>query len=256
MKRLSDKSVLTIVNEYDAENFAKVVEFLDYTALLPEDLGKLYEMHHKAISPHLTTSSLRVAAGLYVLCFKHLALGTASLFRLYSAQAWRETRAAVEAAGVAHAIQTNPDYFKIFKEDDGSEKTRKVVRNTFKSNVLFPSSVPALEALKTYYDIASQLSHTNTISFVQHLGDSATEGQRSFSFQDIQPENIAAQLPKMLFWTCQSHLAILVAADNVFPELPADMEPFRKQRSEFFQKLNRFSEKHKSSFSLPPSSNA
>jgi hypothetical protein len=251
MNQLPANSIFTIVREYDAENYQQVVGFLDYAALLPDDLAKLYEIHRQAITPHLTTSPARVAAGLYVLCLKHLVLGVTSLFRLYSAPAWRETRAAVEAAGIAHAIQTAPAHFKVFSEDDGSERARRLARNTFKSDVIFPQDVPVLRALKVFYDVASQLSHTNSITFIQHINSTGTAGQQQFAFQDIPREAMASRLPKLVFWTCQAHLAILTAADQVFSGLPADLDAFKKERAYIFGKLSRFNEKHNSSLAVP-----
>jgi hypothetical protein len=185
-----------------------------------------------------------VATGLYALCLKHLVVGVTSLFRLYSASAWRETRAAVEAAGMAHAIQTNASHFKVFSEDDGSEPTRKLARTTFRSDVIFPKDIPVLKVLKDFYDVASQLSHTNSITFVQHLNNNATPGQQEFAFQDIPRDTIAGQLPKLLFWTCRAHLAILTASDVVFDGLPADLESFNRERTCVFERLDRFNEKH------------
>lgn len=123
---LSNNSAIATVNTMDVVNFDGISRQLGSAALLPDDVEKLYVMHYEAITPHLTTTEARTAGALFVLCRKHLVLGTLSLFRLYSAQTFRETRAAVEAAGIAHAIQTDPNSFKVLSEDDGSEQARKL----------------------------------------------------------------------------------------------------------------------------------
>jgi len=242
---LSQDSVVGMVNGYDVHNFDQVKQFLKYAAMLPDDVAKLYTMHHEAISPHLTTSAARNAGALFVLCQKHLVLGTTALFRLYSAQMFRETRAAVEAAGIAHAIQTDATSFKVFTEDDGSEAARKLARNTFAPRLLFPKATTELSLLGDFYDTASRLSHTSGLTFVRHLSDSPTVGQMKFLYQDMQMQNMERELPKNVFWLCQAHLAILIAADVVFASTTgADLAKFAQERRDIFQRLNRFNAAH------------
>jgi hypothetical protein len=244
---LNQKSIVTTVNDYDIHNFDQAKQYLKYAALLPDDVANLYTMHYQAISPHLVTSAARNAGALFVLCQKHLVLGTTSLFRLYSAQMFRETRAAVEAAGIAHAIQTDSTAFKVFSEDDGSEAARRLARKTFAPRSLFPATVPQLALLSDFYDTASRLSHTSGLTFVRHLIESPTVGQMKFAYQDVQLENMNRDLPKQLFWLCQAHLGILLAADVVFKGLHADPTRFSQERKDVFERLNRFNISHDNS---------
>lgn len=241
---LNEDSVIATVNGFDAHNFDQVKEYLKYSALLPDDVANLYRMHHEAISPLLSASPARNAGALFVLCQKHLVLGTTSLFRLYSAQMFRETRAAVEAAGIAHAIQTDAKNFEVFSQDDGSEDARKLARRTFTSRALYPDSIPQLALLSDFYDTASRLSHTSGITFIRHLSDGKTVGQMKFAYQDIQMENMNRDLPKQLFWLCQAHLAILMAADVVFAGLDVDLSKFTQERKDVFERLQRFNAAH------------
>ncbi|NDJ12303.1 MAG: hypothetical protein EBY17_14085 [Acidobacteriia bacterium] len=241
---LNRDSVIATVNAFDAHNFDQLKEHLNSSALLPDDVVNLYTIHHEAISPLLNTSRARNAAALFVLCQKHLVLGTISLFRLYSAQMFRETRAAVEAAGIAHLIQTDAKSFEVFSQDDGSEAARKLARKTFTSRALYPSSIPQLALLSDFYDTASMLSHTSGITFVRHLSAGQTVGQMKFGYQDIQRENISRELPKQMFWLCNAHLAILMAADVVFAGLDVDLSKFRQKRKDIFERVQRFNAAH------------
>src|ERR1019366_3504598 len=242
---LNQKSIVTTVNDYDIHNFDQAKQYLKYAALLPDDVANLYTKHYQAISPHLTTSAARNAGALFVLCQKHLVLGTTALFRLYSAQMFRETRAAVEGAGIAHAIQTDAKSFKVFTEDDGSEEARKLARNTFAPRLLFPKATTELALLGDFYDTASRLSHTSGLTFVRHLSSSPTVGQMKFSYQDMQMQNMERELPKNVFWLCQAHLAILVAADVVFASTAgADLAKFKQERRDVFERLMRFNAAH------------
>jgi hypothetical protein len=245
----ANESVLQVVNEQDAHNFEGSRRSLGHMAALPEDVAKLYTIHHEAALPMLTPGPAPYAFGLYAACRKHLVLGAVSLFRLYSAQMARETRAAVEAAGIAYAIQTDPESFRVFKADDGrDEGARKNARRHFTSNRLFPSQVPKLESLKTFYDLNSNLSHTNWLTFVRQVDTTATPGQFGYSYQDLKKDRLPRDLPKFLVWLCMAHVAILLAADDVFANLAVDAGPFQSEREYVFEKLRRFDAQHKAQF--------
>jgi hypothetical protein len=242
-----NESALQVINEHDAHNFEGSRQFLGHMADLPEDVAKLYTIHREAILPGVTAGPVGYAFGLYTACRKHLVLGSVSLFRLYSAQTFRETRAAIEAAGLAYAIQTDPESHRIFKADDGRDKeARKTARKYFTSSRLFPPDVPKLASLKILYDLNSTFSHTNWLTFIRHVDENATPGQFEFLYQDIKNHRLPRDLPRFLIGLCYAHVAILTAADVVFPF--AHLEGFKKERMYVFEKLQRFDAQHKAQF--------
>ena len=131
-------------NEVDIRNFNAVYSALGAAAILPDDVAALYKMHYSAIERRLPDLASEIAGALYVGCHKHLILGVTALFRRYSAQAFRETRAAIEAAGIARAIRVDPENFHVFMEDEGTGKSRKTARERFTSRLLFPAEISQL----------------------------------------------------------------------------------------------------------------
>jgi hypothetical protein len=242
---LDKSSAISALNELDKVNFDGISKGLGALALLPDDVEKLYVQHYAAISEHLVAVEARSAGALFVLCRKHLALGTTSLFRLYSAQMYRESRSAVEAAGIARLIQADPVAWEVFRDDDGSEAARKKARKTFSPGVLFPKDNTQMQLLSDFYDTASRLSHTSGLTFVRHLSQATPSGGVSFSYQDIVATKVALELPMHVLTLCQTHLTILIAADIIFPDVKADLEPFRKERAVVFQRMLRFYTAHK-----------
>lgn len=237
---LNKDSAIGQLNEVDKANFDLITRDLGAMALLPDDIEKLYTKHYDIIGGELATTAARTAGALFVLCRKHLVLGATSLFRLYSAQMYRESRSAVEAAGIARLIQIDAESFKVFANDDGSEAARKLARNAFSPKFLFPRSVPDLRMLSDFYDTASRLSHTSGLTFVRHLSQETGTGQVQFAYQDLLPDNINRELPIHVLWLCQAHLLILVAADLIFPDIKADLEDFKRDRAAVFERLRRF----------------
>jgi hypothetical protein len=246
------KSPLRDLNDTDAYNFDLALRFFGTVTMLPEDVANLYLIHQDALSKAHLVESAQYAGGLYAACRKHLLLGTVALFRLYSAQMFRETRAAVEAAGLARAIQTDPENLRIFKANDGrNSAARKEARSTFTSSTLFPDTIPTFKSLKVFYADASELSHSTFLTFVRHLGETDQPGQFRFSCQDlVDKERVPRDLPTFLFWLCLAHIAILTAADAVFAEVPADFEFFKSERNVVFERVRRFDAQHKAAF--PP----
>jgi len=129
------KSRIKIQFETDEQNRKAVYESVGAAAALPDDLDELYALQYAAID--LQTYSAQVAGALYVACRKHLVLATTSLFRRYSSQAFRETRAAVETAGIAHAIRQDTECLQIFVDDQGSGASRAAARNRLKPGMIF-----------------------------------------------------------------------------------------------------------------------
>jgi len=134
---LDKSSAVGAVNEIDKANFDNISNGLGAMALLPDDVEKLYVQHQIIIGRHPISAEACAACALFVLGRKHLALGTTSLFRLYSAQMYRESRSAVEGAGIARLIQIDADSYKVFIDDDGSKNARKKTRKAFSPAALF-----------------------------------------------------------------------------------------------------------------------
>lgn len=117
-----DSPILKL-REQNQHNFDRINQGLGPIVRLPDDLSRLYE-HYQALLNRSVVGksvSIRAAATLYVLCHKHLALATSSLFELHAGQTFRETRAAVEAAAMAYAITTDELKFEIFAKNDRSQ---------------------------------------------------------------------------------------------------------------------------------------
>lgn len=100
---LPSTSPIQTLYEYDHANYLEVTRCLPGQSRLLDDLANLYQTLHGVLDPALAMSgkNARVAGVLYVQCFQHLVLASLALLRLYSKQAARETRAAVEAIGIA-----------------------------------------------------------------------------------------------------------------------------------------------------------
>jgi hypothetical protein len=252
---LAKDSAMLKANKLDKDNFENVSKAFGALSLLPDDVEKLYIQFHETIGPHLITPKARTAGVLFVLCRKHLTLGALSLFRLYSAQMYRESRAAIEAAGIARLIQVDPAAFKVFNEDDLSEEARKKSRKTFAPAKLFPKDKPQMHVLSDFYDTASRLSHTSGVTFVRHLTQ-PSGGTAQFSYQDIIATNVPHEFPIHLLSLCQTHLTILTAADEIFADIKADMEHFRREREVVFQRMARFFVKYRNTGPTSPPSSA
>lgn len=236
-------SLIASIYSSDASNFELAKRQLGGATLLPDDVLRLYRLQEKLVEPYLLPGSSQMAGCLYTLCSKHLVLGTLSLLRLHSTQACRETRAAVECAGIAYAIQRDPEKYKIFLNDTGDDETaRRLARRTFRTEIIFPEGEPGIHKLRFWYEQASQFSHTNKMTFVQHLSRRIPGSAKvSFNYQDITPENVGSLLPTMLIWLCMAHLEILLAADVVFGGVPAvELDAFNRERQLVCERVLRF----------------
>jgi hypothetical protein len=182
-------SEIAAVDAMDRANFDGLTKELGPAASLPDYVHRLYVLHSATVDPHLVTPQQRTAGALFIVCRKHLVLGTLALLRLYSAQMYRESRAAVEAAGIARLIVTDMEAFRIFSSDDGSAAAAKGARTVFKSKNLFPKADKILDVLYGHYDLASRLSHTSGLTFLRHLVAGSGTGQMTFTYQDIHKES-------------------------------------------------------------------
>lgn len=144
------ESLIKSLFETDEQNRKNVYKRLGQVVRLPDDVAELYELHRVAIAPQLQDAAAEIAAVLYAACRKHLALGITSLLRCYSSQAFRETRAAIEAVGIADTIRRDEESFRVFRQDR-DEASRKVARKQFRPANIF---VAKLKRLHKCYDKA------------------------------------------------------------------------------------------------------
>jgi len=227
--------VSTIITQFerDEENRKQVHAVLGYAADLPDDVANLYTAHHNAIASQLPDATAEIAAMLFARCRMHLVLGTTSLLRRFSSPAFRETRSAVEAAGIAYLIRQNPESFRIYQQDK-DETSRKKFKNHFTSSHLFAAP---MDALKEFYDKCSVLSHTNRRTSHPHVDFD----KEVFKYQDLDDP---ALLMNYLFWTCLSHIEILKVADHVFAgSTGTAIDNFKQERRRIAEKILRFNAK-------------
>jgi hypothetical protein len=230
--------------ETDEQNRKEVCARIGAAAALPDDLVRLYGLHYSAIATQLPDYPAQIAGTLYVACRKHLVLGITSLFRRYSSQAFRETRTAVEAAGIANAIRLSDESFRIFREDR-DEDSRKAARKRFIPARLF---VGELARLKEYYDKASELSHTNRRTFGPHLN----LGEGTFCYQDLRDADIPKLATNYLIWICVAHMTILEMADFIFSDAQGDLVvKFKRERRYLGEKIYRFNLQNEGSYYQP-----
>lgn len=224
----------------DRDNFDGIAKDCAQVAQFADQVHQLYVLHSDAIDPHLIAVQHKAAAALFIVCRKHLVLGALSLMRLYSAQMYRESRAAVEAAGIARLIVNDMAAFRIFSSDDGTQAATKKARDTFKTKVLFPNSVPILKTLYDHYDIASRLSHTSGLTFLRHIVTNPEPGSALFTYQDIHKDHLKRDVVQHFLWLCMAHLSILISADDTFGSVKAGLEEFRRGRAALFSRLVQF----------------
>jgi hypothetical protein len=224
--------------ETDEKNRTVVYKRVGAAVNLPDDVAELYEVQRIAMATQLPDAAAEIAAALFVTCRKHLILGMTALFRCFSSQAFRETRGAIEAAGIAGLIRQSEEAFRLFREDNDAV-SRKAARKYFTSGNMF---VGELAGLKKLYDDASERSHTNRRSLVRNI----RLPQAGFSFQDIRNEDIPHLFKNHLIWICGAHIKILEAADTVFPEGKGELiDKFLKERQRIGEKIWRFMEGNK-----------
>lgn len=233
------------LNVQDLHNYSESKKLLGPSSALADDLLKAYAIHDKALTPALRTRAQKIAAVLmHGLCQTHLVVGATCLFRLHTASAFRETRAALEVAGIAYAIQHNPGSLEIFLADEGEDaNARRAAQKTFKPENIFPYSHPLLKVLGNSYKLASQLSHTNSLTLRRHFGEQKPD-RVMFHHQDVDPKEAPVHLPKLFFWLCMSHLSILSLLDTVFDDAHYDLTAFRREREYVLDKFCRFNSGH------------
>ena len=219
----------------DENNRRQVAESMgDSVLALPKDVAGLYHQHYEAVRHSFSNKPATFAGLLYVSCCQSLTMAVMSLLRRYSSQAFRETRVAVETAGIAHEITKNDESFEVFLADRGDIQCRRVARNRFQAKTLFRDGAAALTA--AYYK-ASELSHQNRRSLITHVNSTAG----MYTFQDLPDHAIPLVATNHLLCICFTHMTILQVADSVFPDIENEaLLAFRKERQFVGERLARF----------------
>ncbi|MFZ0589610.1 MAG: hypothetical protein WAM39_03955 [Bryobacteraceae bacterium] len=251
-------SPLDELRAQDEHNYKEIRKAFENETLIADDVVRAYDLYRKAVEPHLANERMRVASAIVGgICGQHLIRGALSLFRLHSAQMFRETRSAVEAAGIAHAIQHDEKKLQIFLQDEGRPEQRRKARSTFRPRIIFPDDQPLLKILNDHYEVASLRSHTNVLNFVLHLSKSDEPGRLHIHAQDIPRKRLPQDFPLLLFWLCQAHVSILCCVEIIFPGLPStkQMSDFFHEHRYIFEKVQRFNQNHQSQLAqvaMPP----
>jgi hypothetical protein len=150
------KSPIDVLNEQDSKNYASIRRVFPNDTRLADDVLAAYDYCAEALQPHLETLADRIANALLTgICRHHLIRGATALFRVHAAQMFRETRSAVETAGIAYVVRRDPAMLNTFLEDDGREEQRRAAKNAFRPGNIFPKTEEVMRSLRSQYDLAS-----------------------------------------------------------------------------------------------------
>ena len=159
---------------------------------------------------------------------------------------FRETRAAVEAAGLAFCTMKHKDMLQILLADVGTPETREAVKKPFTQKRIFPKDKRVFRRLGNDYDYCSCRAHSNMAGLASHL---TKEGGNRFNIvtQDIQTEQAVTLIPLFLISLWFSHLHILTSVDESFEHLPVthELEAFMVARETCEAKLMHVVMKHR-----------
>jgi hypothetical protein len=243
LNRLPKESPISKLNRDDFEHFERLADFLGALGRLPDDLHMLYHKLHATLQPSLAVARRqdRVAGVLYTFCHKHLALATVMTLRMYMTPAARETRAAVECAGIARKICEDEHAFEVFRNGQAETKAANVFKQTFSSGNMFPQQDHLLRPLKKFYADASRFSHLNPTTLLQHLNPGVTADQMNVRFQDLRDKEVGW----FVIWTCHAHIAILYLATRTFFAVGADLRKFAEELEAVSERLSRFGQLEK-----------
>jgi len=208
------ESIVRVLNDADTHNIEVSFTVLGQMADLPDQIDALYGALNEALKPLMNTEAAQCAGLLYASARTHLATGAIALYRLHASQMSRETRSAVEAAGIARLIQSDKESFEIFLADWDDEQARRAAKNRFTSARLFPKTEADMAPLGEFYAANSDLSHTNRFTLFEHVSLEEDSGNARFSTQDIKHD--PGELKKRLSWMCMAHLGVIVAAQGTF----------------------------------------
>ena len=242
---MPDISPLDELRQTDENNYALWRKTYENECRIIDDLVACYDTYSKALRSLAISPSQELARAIICgVCRKHLVLGAVALLRRHGAMMHRETRSAVEAAGIAHAIQGSREMLEIFLEDDTKSDHQKLKKKTakyiFKPETIFPHDIPCLKKLDEFYRTASARSHNNVTSFALSVAK-GIKGKTYIATQDIHSER---HFLVYCLWLCFAHIAILETGDIIFPNSP-DLYKFKCDRQYIAQKVVRFQQKHK-----------
>lgn len=257
---MAEHSALNELRSMDERNVSALLQNFSNECRIIDDLAACYVLYSQILEPLVQTDSQRLAQGFICgICRKHLLLGSLSLLRRHAAMMYRETRSALEAAGISHAIQLDPEKLKVLLEDEPlasreqerllKQQKRKLSKHIFKPEHIFPDEIPQMKDLDDRYRTASALGHTNMGSFVVHLAKNASGGA-TITTQDIQDANVRSDFLRHFNWMLISHIKILELGDLIFPAAQA-LDVFKKERQYIVEKMARFYFKNEEN---PPSS--
>ena len=172
---------LSFIKDHDEQNYRLVREGIGDAAYFPDAVLGIYAGQHELLVQHLQSNQEKHAGALlFGLCVKHLVTGANNLFRGQAGVMYRETRGAVETAGLAYRVLNDTKAFEVYLADHEHDKTaRQAFREQTRSKQLFPNTAPAIvQKLGEHYNHASQKAHTNRMNFLRNIGYSKERGTR------------------------------------------------------------------------------
>jgi hypothetical protein len=223
----------------DDENYAQISIIFKTEIDLINDLVDLYELCGIALKPHLKDVGARIAGALvFGMGRNHLVRGTLSLSRAHAAPMFRETRSAVEAAGMACCVMKHDDMRDVLLADVGTRETRAAMKKTFTQKRIFPKEKKVFRQLRSDYDYCSWRAHTNMASFMTHIGRT-DEGQAALQVQDIRSGTATGEVALYFMHLLLSHLHILTSVDESFDhfDVTEKLEEFMAARDAFTARL-------------------
>lgn len=238
---------LDSLRQADEANFTFLANRFSNEIRIIEDLSVCYDKLAEGFSGDYIRSPAQDIAGLIVCghCGSRLIVATACLMRRYASSMYRETRSAIEGAGISHAIQESREMLDIYMEDEKYKGQRKKApRHVFKPETIFPNNIPALKQLGDEYNLASARGHMNITTVAFHLARSQKPAHTRMNAQDIQDNHLDHHFILHLLWLGFAHLDIFNVVDLIFPDHPLSAE-IKRERDYIGGKLARFNQKHK-----------
>ncbi len=235
---------ISAINDNDEKNYKLVREGIGDAAYFPDAVLGVYAGQHELLVRLLQTDQEKHAGALlFGLCIKHLVTGANNLFRGHAGVMYRETRGAIEAAGLAHRLLNDKRTFDTYLADqEYDEVARQAFKDQTRRNQLFPQNAPKIiQKLGEHYDYASKKAHTNRMNFLRNVAYSEAKGLSEMNLRDFAQENIIPKLPLELGWMCGVHLDILLASCLVIFKHPSvDFSEIIDIQNEVWKRLAAF----------------
>lgn len=237
---------LSVINDHDEQNYRLVREGIGDAAYFPDAVLGIYAGQHELLAQHLKSNQEKHAGALlFGLCVKHLVTGANNLFRGQAGVMYRETRGAVETAGLAYRVLNDTKTFEVYLADqEHDKKARQAFKDQTRSKQLFPDTAPDIvQKLGEHYNHASQKAHTNRMNFLRNIAYSKERGTSEMSLNDFTPQNLIPMLPLELFWMCHVHLDILLTSClAIFRHVPVNFGEIINTQNEIQERLGAFVE--------------